>query len=103
MKSIKKYSEFLHENESEKIVGGKSSGMSLLDIAKKHAYDDASDSTSSKKIDDMHSHLIKQLELGISVEMEHTNSEKVAREIAMDHLEENPDYYSNLDKAGLID
>lgn len=103
MKSIKKYSEFLDENESEKIVGGKSSGMSLLDIAKKHAYDDSSDSTSSKKIDDMHSHLIKQLELGISVEMEHTNSEKVALEIAMDHLEENPDYYSNLDKAGLID
>lgn len=102
--SIKKYRDFIIENNSEEeITGGKSSGMSLMDIAKKHAYDDSSDSISSKKIDDMHSYLVKQLQLGISVEMEHTNSEKVAHEIAMDHLEEDPHYYEKLGKAGLID
>lgn len=38
----------------------------------------------------------KQLEEGIKVEMEHTNSRELAREIAMDHLVEDPDYYRRL-------
>ncbi len=40
-----------------------------------------------------------QLSRGIKVEREHTDSDVIAREIAMDHLEEMPsDYYSRLDK-----
>ena len=35
------------------------------------------------------------------VEMEHTNDPDIAKEIAMDHLTEDPDYYSKLIKAGL--
>lgn len=35
----------------------------------------------------------KQLKLGIQIEMEHTKDRRLAREIAMDHLAEFPDYY----------
>ena len=37
-----------------------------------------------------------QLAKGIRVEMEHTNDSKIAREIAMDHLKEDPNYYDKL-------
>tara|TARA_B100001778_G_scaffold334491_1_gene346138 strand:+ start:28251 stop:28475 length:225 start_codon:yes stop_codon:yes gene_type:complete len=40
----------------------------------------------------------KQLEDGIKVEYEHTNDREVAREIAMDHLTEDKDYYKKLKK-----
>jgi len=42
-----------------------------------------------------------QLALGVQVEMEHTNNEKVATEIALDHLTEDPEYYTKLVNAGL--
>ena len=38
----------------------------------------------------------KQLEMGIEIEMEHTNDPKMAKEIAMDHLKENAEYYTHL-------
>lgn len=38
----------------------------------------------------------KQILMGISVEKEHTGSEKIAREIAKDHLKEDPYYYTKL-------
>lgn len=38
----------------------------------------------------------KQLENGIKVEMEHTSKIEVAKEIALDHLNERPDYYIKL-------
>lgn len=41
----------------------------------------------------------KQLSKGIKVELEHTSSKDVAREIALDHLGELPDYYTRLAKA----
>lgn len=40
----------------------------------------------------------QQILRGMEVEMEHTDDPKVALEIAMDHLEEIPDYYDHLDK-----
>ena len=43
----------------------------------------------------------KELSIGLQVEMEHTNDEKIANEIAMDHLTEDPEYYSKLVAAGL--
>ena len=43
----------------------------------------------------------KELSIGLQVEMEHTNDEKIATEIAMDHLTEDPEYYSKLVAAGL--
>ncbi len=39
----------------------------------------------------------EQLAKGVIVEMEHTNDTKVAIEIAMDHLTEDPEYYSKLE------
>ena len=42
-----------------------------------------------------------QLSIGIQVEMEHTNDPDIAQEIAMDHLTEDPQYYTKLVKAGL--
>lgn len=39
-----------------------------------------------------------ELEAGIKVEREHTSSDQAAKEIALDHLAELPDYYSKLDK-----
>jgi len=42
-----------------------------------------------------------QLSTGIQIEMEHTNDLDIAKEIAMDHLTEDPKYYSKLVDAGL--
>jgi len=39
----------------------------------------------------------KQIAKGIKVEVEHTKDKDLAREIAMDHLTENPKYYDYLD------
>ena len=41
----------------------------------------------------------EQLRIGTRHETEHTNDEAIAREIAMDHLAEDPDYYRKLEKA----
>jgi hypothetical protein len=62
-------------------------GMSLEDIAKKHSVDV--------------SELQKELEKGSKVEMEHTESHEHAKKVAMDHLVEDPKYYTKLSKAGL--
>jgi hypothetical protein len=42
-----------------------------------------------------------QLSIGIQIEMEHTNDLDIAKEIAMDHLTEDPEYYTKLVNAGL--
>lgn len=84
--------------KEEILKGGLSDNKTLLDIAKKHAYDDSKDSTSKDKIKNMHEKLKSQLNKGIKVEMEHTTNKTKAKEIAMDHLSENPDYYTKLKK-----
>lgn len=38
----------------------------------------------------------KELKKGIKIEMEHTKNEKIAKEIAKDHLTEDPNYYKKL-------
>lgn len=53
------------------------------------------DNTPSDKIDP------SQLSIGVQVEMEHTNDPEIAKEIAMDHLTEDPEYYTKLVNAGL--
>ena len=45
------------------------------------------------------SQIKKQLQKGIKVEFEHTTNEAKAKEIALDHLLEFPDYYDRLEKA----
>ena len=68
-------------------MAGLSKGMSINDIANKHKLD----------VD-----VLKQeLKKGIKVEKEHTDDVKRATRIAMDHLVEDPKYYTKLDKLGL--
>lgn len=43
--------------------------------------------------------LVIQLKKGIDVEKEHTGDIALAREIALDHLSEFPDYYDRLKNA----
>ncbi|MFM2394620.1 MAG: hypothetical protein RLZZ546_2602, partial [Bacteroidota bacterium] len=45
----------------------------------------------------------KNYEMGLKVEMEHTNKKEIAEEIDRDHLSENPEYYEILKKAHLAD
>jgi hypothetical protein len=67
-----------------KIKGGKADKMSIEDIAKKHDVSVESIKT--------------QIEMGKKIEMEHVDSEELAEEISMDHLNEIPDYYTRLNK-----
>ena len=77
-------------NESQKLKGGKSDNITLVDIFEKH----------SKKHKSLTLDILKkQLNKGINVEMEHTDDRKKAKEIAMDHISENPKYYDKLDKV----
>ena len=40
----------------------------------------------------------EQLAMGIEIEFEHTNDQEIAKQIALDHLAEIPDYYTRLKK-----
>jgi len=68
----------------DKIPGGLAKGMTLNDIAKKH----------NISVDT----IVKDLKRGMKVEMEHTTDVNVAKEIAFDHLYEDPKYYDKLAK-----
>jgi hypothetical protein len=46
-------------------------------------------------------YVMDQVLAGIKIESEHTSDEDTAREIALDHLSEDPDYYIKLAKVGL--
>lgn len=79
-------------NETEILKGGLADNKTLVQMAKKH------DAKGYYHIQDMVRLLKKQLEMGIKVEMEHTDSKEKAHEIAMDHLWEDPSYYTKLKK-----
>jgi hypothetical protein len=66
----------------DKVKGGLADGMSIEDIAKRHKVD-----VSIAK---------EALKNGITVEMEHTSDKDLAKEIAMDHLYEDINYYDKL-------
>ena len=68
---------------------GLSKHMSVDDIAKKHG-------VSVDQVKD-------QLKMGMKVEKEHTDSHKEAVKIAMDHLVEDPEYYTKLKKMENVD
>jgi hypothetical protein len=68
----------------EVLKGGIADNKTLNDIAKKHKVELST--------------LTKQLNMGIKTEMEHTSNKQEAKEIAMDHLAEDPSYYSKLKK-----
>jgi len=68
----------------ESLLNGLAKGKTLEDLAKKHKVD----------LED----LKKELQKGMSVEKEHTHSQEISKEIAMDHLFEDPKYYTKLKK-----
>lgn len=70
--------------EQDELEGGLGDKMTLKKIAKKH--------------DVNMNHLLDEFTQGVDVEREHTKNLKKAMEIAMDHLTEDPNYYSKLSK-----
>lgn len=68
--------------KGEEVVGGLADGKTLKDIAEHHGLDLAD--------------IEPQFAMGVKVEREHTDSDKIAGEIARDHLWEDPKYYSKL-------
>ena len=82
---LRKYGE--RHSEIYEGLSGVGKGKSLEDIAKHHNVD---------------INIIKQeLKKGLNVEIEHTKDKKTALKIAIDHLWENPKYYTKLAKAKL--
>jgi hypothetical protein len=79
---MKTFSQFLLEATDPK--GPIKKYMSPEEIAKKH----------KTSLDTLNT----ELKLGIKVEKEHTGDEKMARMIALQHLEELPNYYTKLKK-----
>lgn len=63
--------------------------LSPLAVSKKH-------NVSLKQIE-------RQLAKGVKVEREHTTNELIAREIALDHISEFPDYYDRLAKVETLE
>ncbi len=93
--SVHKYLAALHANANEntdltenenknKLVGGLADKLTPKDIADKF-------NISLAQIE-------AQIKRGMKAEKEHTSNEEEQREIAMDHLTENPNYYDYLDK-----
>jgi hypothetical protein len=71
----------------EKLKGGLADDKTPEDLAKKHKV----------TLSDINA----QIEKGKDVESEHTNDPSERKEIAMDHVDERPDYYDALDAAGI--
>lgn len=83
MERIKKFNTFITES-------GKSEEMTPDEVYQKSSFGSRED-------------FDNELQTGISVEMEHTGNQETAKRIALDHLVEDPEYYTKLGKAGLID
>jgi len=66
----------------DQMPGGLGDGKSLTDIAELH--------------DVPKQQIKRQFKMGVKVEMEHTNDPSHAAEIALDHLTEDPEYYTKL-------
>lgn len=79
-------------DEGEEIKGGLADNKTLVQLAKKH------DAKGYYHIQDMIKSLKKQLDIGVDIEMEHTKNKSKATEIALDHLWEDPSYYTKLKK-----
>jgi hypothetical protein len=77
---MKNFKEFINETKALKIKSHKT----VDEIAKKHRLDI--------------SFIQNQLEMGIPIEHEHTRDKVLATDIALQHLNEIPDYYTRLKK-----
>lgn len=90
LKDEKEVMAYVYDYKDQNLeFGGLSKGKSVEDIANMH----------NVSVSEINS----QLQKGIEVESEHTSDKKLAEKIAKDHLVENPNYYTILDKVGLSD
>lgn len=90
LKDEKEVMAYVYDYKAQNLeFGGLSKGKSVEDIANMH----------NVSVSEINS----QLKKGIKVESEHTSDKKLAEKIAKDHLVENPNYYTILDKVGLSD
>lgn len=98
--SVEKYLAALHANANESvepnaIKGGLADNKSIHDLVVHHG----DESWASIQFESLEKQLEAQLEKGIKIEKEHTSDEAIAREIAIDHLWEDPKYYDKLEKV----
>jgi hypothetical protein len=84
----------LKENLTE---AERTSMAKLRDIAKKYVCKDSKDCTAKDKIEKVYQDLKKQFQIGIKVEKEHKSADP--KLIALDHLSEDPKYYTKLKKV----
>lgn len=91
------FNKFTKEMKEDKLEGGLADNETLLDIAMKHAFGKEA-VTTKHKIESIYGSLKSQLKKGLQIEKEHTDDEKKAKEIALDHLKEDPNYYNKLKK-----
>jgi len=82
MEERRRFNEGIIKEGEDQIPGGLAKGMTLNDIAEKHGMSV-----------DM---LVAEFKKGIQTEMEHTTDREMAKEITMDHLFEDPQYYTKL-------
>lgn len=68
-----------HEDPENKVPGGKGDKLSAADVDQ------------------------EELAMGLTIEAEHTNDPEIAKEIALDHLAEDPKYYTHMKEAGLAE
>ncbi len=80
------YEPLFGDMKEEKLKGGKSDNKNFTDLVKKYK----NKSTEQLKL---------QFNKGLKVEMEHTENKNVAKEIVLDHLFEDPNYYTKLKKV----
>jgi hypothetical protein len=69
----------------------------LRDLSKKYACKDTKNCTDKEKIEKAHQELKKQYEMGIKIEKEHKSGDP--KQIVIDHLSEDPKYYTKLKKV----
>jgi hypothetical protein len=71
----------------------------LKDLARKFAKEKSEGDTEKDKVEKMLTLLQRQFRKGMKVEMEHKMGITKAKQIALDHLKENPLYYDDLEKV----
>ena len=94
---MKTFQEFIlesHCNSSPKGMDCPSHGSAKCPKVKSHKTVEAIAKKHRMEVSDIQ----KQLDMGIPIEHEHTKNKTLATDIALQHLEEIPDYYSRLKK-----
>lgn len=79
-------------NNENVIKGGLSDGKTISDLIVHHG----KEFWTPKQFESLGEKIKLELEKGIKIEKEHTDDNKIAHEIAMDHLWEDPEYYTKL-------